>query len=182
MGQVSAGGDAKIKAAIKAVDGQNHGVADFYKVPGGSSVDAQLKELPPGERAFHVHSKGSCSPDLKAVGSYLNSKGVEHGLGVGKYAGTHPNIHAPDNGFLRIEILNTKVSLDSGSKNDFPNVSTIIYANGGDYQSQPSKANGPRIAGVVIGTQFRQRSGGYLNFCNSNLLITTNCFGLSKEC
>ena len=151
VGQVSAGGHAKIKAAIKGVDGQDHGVVEFYTVPGGVLMDVQLRGLPPGEHAFHVHSKGSCTPDFKAAGGHFNPEGVEHGLGVGRHAGTNPNIHVPDNGSLRIEILNAKVSLDSGSKNDISNVAIIIHAKGDDYQSQPSGAAGPRIACGVIG-------------------------------
>ena len=58
----------------------------------------------------------------------------------------------PANVSLWIEILNTKVSLDSGSDNDILNKSIILHAKGDDYISQPSGAPGGRIAcGVIEG-------------------------------
>ena len=67
-GNSFAGGHAKVKATIKGSGGENHGVVEFYGVPGGVLMDAQLKGLPPGEHAFHIHAKGSCTPDFKAAG------------------------------------------------------------------------------------------------------------------
>ena len=70
-GNSFAGGHAKVKATIKGSGGENHGVVEFYGVPGGVLMDAQLKGLPPGEHAFHIHAKGSCTPDFKAAGGHL---------------------------------------------------------------------------------------------------------------
>ena len=41
-GNSFAGGHAKVKAMIKGSDGQNHGLVEFYGVPGGVLMDAQL--------------------------------------------------------------------------------------------------------------------------------------------
>ena len=49
-GNSFAGGHAKVKAMIKGSDGQNHGLVEFYGVPGGVLMDAQLQGLPPSTR------------------------------------------------------------------------------------------------------------------------------------
>ena len=52
-----AGGHARAKAMIRGSEGQDHGIVGFYGVPGGVLMDAQLKEFPPSEQAFHIHTK-----------------------------------------------------------------------------------------------------------------------------
>ena len=148
-GNSFAGGHAKVKAMIKGSDGQNHGVVEFYGVPGGVLMDAQLKGLPPESTRFISTRKARVRLTSKPLGGHFNPAGVEHGLGVGSTQ--VPNIHVPDNGSLRIEILNTKVSLNGGD-NDILNKAIILHAKGDDYKSQPSGAAGPRIAcGVIEG-------------------------------
>ena len=43
-GNAFAGGHAKVKATIQGSEGQDHGIVEFYGVPGGVLMDAQLKD------------------------------------------------------------------------------------------------------------------------------------------
>jgi len=60
-----------------------------------------------------------------------------------------PNIHVPVSGTLRVEVVNTLVSLDGegeGALLDTDGSALMIHSGADDYESQPSGAAGERIA------------------------------------
>jgi Cu-Zn family superoxide dismutase len=64
-----------------------------------------------------------------------------------------PNLHVPQSGELRVEILNPAVTLEKGKPNsllDADGSSIVIHARADDYKSDPAGNAGDRIACGVI--------------------------------
>lgn len=60
-------------ARANVVDGQgrNVGQVTFTEVGGRVTVDASLRDLPPGFHGFHVHAVGKCEPPFTSAGGHL---------------------------------------------------------------------------------------------------------------
>ena len=78
----------------------------------------RLQDLPPNTKhGFHVHEVGDCSSgDGMSAKGHFNPHGKPHGHygSPERHAGDMPNIHVPENGKLRIEVLNQMVNLSRG--------------------------------------------------------------------
>ena len=139
-------------AVLKDPDGKEVGTVTLTAVPTGVLLDADFTAMPPGDHAFHIHEVGECeAPDFKSAGGHFNPEEDGHGLmnEEGPHAGDMPNIHVPENGKLRVEVLNQMVNLPLGL---LPGKGTAIVIHQGpdDYVSDPAGDAGPRIACGVI--------------------------------
>lgn len=138
-------------ATLKDPGGKEAGTVTLTAVPTGVLLDADLTALPPGDHAFHIHETGKCEPpDFKSAGGHFNPEEDEHGLmnQAGPHAGDMPNIHVPESGKLRIEVLNQMVSLDSLFDED--GAAIIIHEGPDDYKSDPAGHAGGRLFCGVI--------------------------------
>ena len=121
-------------------------------VPSGVLIDANLSAVPPGYHGFHIHEVGKCEPpDFKSAGGHFNPEEDRHGLmtDAGPHAGDLPNIHVPENGKLRIEMLHQLVSLQGLLDDDGSAI--VIHEGPDDYVTDPTGNAGARIAcGVII--------------------------------
>jgi superoxide dismutase, Cu-Zn family len=143
------------KAALKDANGKDVGTAELTQSPAGVLIRLTLKDLPPGERAFHVHAVGKCEPPFTSAGGHFNPGGKKHGMMVadGHHAGDMPNLHVPASGNLTVEVVNSAITLDKGKPNSvFQEAGTalVIHAGKDDYKTDPTGDAGGRIACGVI--------------------------------
>lgn len=138
-------------AVLKDADGKEVGKVTLIEVPTGVLLDADLTAVPPGDHGFHIHAVGKCEPpDFTSAGGHFNPEEDEHGLmnEAGPHAGDLPNIHVPENGKLRVEMLDQLVSLDGLLDDD--GAAIVIHEGPDDYMTDPAGNAGARIACGVI--------------------------------
>jgi Cu-Zn family superoxide dismutase len=151
--------DAKAPAAAKALlknaEGGDVGRIDLVAVSDGVLLKLALKGLPPGGHAYHVHAVGKCEPPFTSAGGHFNPQSKKHGMMAadGHHAGDMPNLDVPASGELKLELVNTAVSLDKGAANSLfkpEGTALVIHAVPDDYKSDPAGNAGGRIACGVI--------------------------------
>jgi Cu-Zn family superoxide dismutase len=70
----------------------------------------------------------------------------------GPHAGDLPNIHVPESGMLRVELLapNVRLGAGDGTLFDGDGAAIVIHALADDYQTDPAGGSGSRIACAVL--------------------------------
>jgi Cu-Zn family superoxide dismutase len=136
-------------------DGKEIGRAELSQTPSGVLITLDLKGVPAGEHAFHVHEKGVCDPATKfasAGGHYALGKPHGYLTEGGPHPGDMPNQFAAQDGSLRAQVINPSVTLGSGNGTLFPTDGTalVLHAGVDDYKSQPAGNAGDRFACAVI--------------------------------
>ncbi|MGH7663261.1 MAG: superoxide dismutase family protein [Gemmatimonadaceae bacterium] len=122
----------------------------------GVLITLDLSAVPPGTHAMHIHSVGQCDPPaFDSAGDHFNPAGRSHGAldPQGMHAGDLPNVHAPESGRLRVDVLVENVMLAGGENGlfDADGSSLVIHTFADDYRTDPSGNAGSRIACGVIG-------------------------------
>lgn len=118
---------------------------------GGTLVNADLHDLPPGTHALHIHSTGACKPPFESAGGHFNPDAKAHGFAAagGPHAGDLPNIHVPGSGNLTVEAHTARLPLDARLF-DSDGAAIVIHEGRDDYRSDPAGKAGSRIACGVI--------------------------------
>lgn len=140
-------------------EGNSVGTALLTETPSGVVINLDLHDLPPGARAIHIHSVGTCEDPEEgfvASGGHLNPDGRPHGLmnPDGPDAGDLPNIVVGDDGRVVVEFFSHLVSLHGAEGRatilDEDGAAFVIHENRDDHITQPIGGAGPRIACGVI--------------------------------
>lgn len=143
------------RATFVNAAGQSVGQATLRQTPHGVLITADLSNAPPGTHGFHIHETGQCQPTFEAAGGHLNPGNNQHGFldPAGHHAGDLPNIHVPETGRLRFEVLARDVRLMSGSNGllDGDGTALMLHSFADDYRTDPSGESGERIICGVVG-------------------------------
>jgi Cu-Zn family superoxide dismutase len=143
-------------AELKSADGKDVGTVTLTQTRAGVRLSLALKDLPPGEHAFHVHAVGKCEPPFTSAGPHFNPVQKKHGKlnPEGHHAGDMDNITIPASGKLTRRVVNKDITLEKDKPNSVfqeGGTALVIHAGKDDYTTDPAGNAGDRIAcGVIV--------------------------------
>lgn len=133
-------------------EGLETGTAILTPGNDGLLIKLNLRNLPPGQHAFHIHENGTCDAAAKfeSAGAHYNPENDEHGYHApeGHHEGDMPNLTVLPDGTLDMEIFNEEAELEDMIADN--GTALMIHEKADDYKTQPSGNAGARIACAVV--------------------------------
>ena len=148
-GAETTGSGVTARATIRDSAGRELGSVAIQDTVGGMIVTGNLRGLPPGPHAIHLHMTGLCEPPFESAGDHWNPTNRQHGAEnpQGPHFGDMPNITVSEDSSATIRVMTPGGALRGSTRLlDEDGASVVVHAGPDDYRTDPSGDSGDRIA------------------------------------
>lgn len=154
-GTVAAGAGQSATANLEAAPGTGiSGTVTFTPAANGVRLVAEVRGVPPGMHALHLHENGQCDHEgekhFTSAGSHFNPTGAPHACPPTepRHAGDFGMIEVKADGTGRMELTSNMISLTGA--NGVMGKAVILHAKPDDCTTQPTGDAGDRLACGVV--------------------------------